>query len=222
MMGNNQEILVFPRKVLTTDDCFVPWAVAKSMLVPVEESMTWLPRPEAERAADLVQPIPCAIIRNHAQEYSVLRRVNEGRADLRSRISLVVGGHIDRCPGNHGLSSLLSTTLKREVAEELGVNDLPEIKPVGLVMDHSSVVASRHVGFVYEIVIADEFKPLAVEEFSTRSKFNGQSYSATGLARFFKGNEFDPWSAIIFANHIAPSYSKDIGSQTELPFMLND
>ena len=221
-MDNNQEILVFPRKVLPTDDCFVPWAVAKPMLGPVEESMTWLPRPEAEKAADLLQPIPCAIIRNHDQEYCVLRRVNEGRADLRSRISLVVGGHIDRCPGNHRLSSLLSATLKREVAEELGVNDLPAIKPVGLVMDHSSVVASRHVGFVYEIEVADKVKPLAVEEFSNNSPYSGQLYTAAGLSRFFKENEFDPWSRIIFANHIAPSYSMDIGIQPELPLVLND
>ena len=221
-MGNNQEILVFPRKILPTDDRFVPWAVAESVLGSVEESMAWLPREQAEQSADFLQPIPCAIILNHNQEYCILRRVKEGRADLSSKISLVVGGHIDRCPGNHGLSSLLSATLKREVAEELGVNDLSAIKPVGLVMDHSSVVASRHVGFVYEIEVAGKVKPLAVEEFSNSSRYSGQWYTAAGLSRFLKENEFDPWSRIIFANHIAPSYSMDIGSQPELPLVLND
>ena len=219
-METSQEILVFPREALPAEARFVPWADSAIILESVAEGMTWLPRNEAEQSADWMQPIPCAIIRNHNEEYRVLRRVKQGRADLSSRISLVVGGHIDKCPGTPGLSSLLSTTLKREVSEELGVNDLTEVKPVGLVVDDSSLTASRHVGFVYEIVVADEFKPQAPEEFSTHSRFNGQLFTATELSRFLK--EFDPWSRIIFADYIAPSYATDIGVQPELLLSLND
>ena len=221
-MKTNQEILVFPRVSLLTRERFVPWAEAGTILESVEEEMTWLLRNEAEQSADWMQPIPCAIIRNQIGEYHILRRVKQGRADLSSKLSLIVGGHIDRDPDNWRLPSLLSTTLDREIEEELGVSQSLKTKPIGLVIDHSSPFASRHVGFVHEVVIVDEFKSLAVEEFSTRSKYSGQSYSATGLSKFFKDNEFDPWSAIIFANYIAPSYSMDMGTQPEFLLALND
>lgn len=221
-MDNTQEILVFPRKSLPTKESFLFWPDAGAILESVEKSMAWLPRNEAEQSSDWLQPIPCAIIRNKTGEYRVLRRVKQGRADLSSKLSLVVGGHIDREPDNFSLSCLLSTTLGREIEEELGVSRALEAKPVGLVIDHSSPFASRHVGFVHEVVIAEEFKALAVEEFSARSKYSGRPYSADGLARFFKDNEFDPWSAIIFANYIAPSYLMDLGAQSELSLALND
>ena len=219
-MEDEQEILVFPREALTTRERFVSWDVAHSVIRSVEESMTWLPREEAEKSEDFLQPIPCAIVRGGDDKYCVLRRVNEGRSDLRSRISLIVGGHVDKCPNDYGLLSLLSMTLEREIEEELGVNNLSDIEPVGLVIDHSSVVASRHIGFVYEIVVADQFKPKAAEEFSLRSKVNGQLYTANELSGFLK--EFDPWSLIIFADYIAPSYSLAIGSQQEFPLTLDD
>ena len=221
-MENEQEILVFPRELLPTDTSFVPWEAVPPILKVVEENMSWLPRNEAEQSEDLIQPIPCTIIRNKFQEYHVLRRINEGRKDLRSRITLVVGGHIDSCPGNHELLTLLKMTLKREVGEELGIFNLAEPKPVGLVLDNSSPAASRHAGFVYEIVVDDELKPLAIEEFSTRSKYSGRSFPVEGLSGFFKDDEFDPWSAIIFANYIAPTYSMDIGTQSELLLPLSD
>ena len=221
-MGNEQEILVFPRKLFPTGAGFIPWDRSSSIRDAVAETMRWLPREVAEKSDDLLQPIPCALIRNKTGEYRVLRRVKQGRADLSSKLSLVVGGHIDREPDNFSLSCLLSTTLGREIEEELGVNRSLEAKPVGLVIDHSSPFASRHVGFVHEVVIADEFKALAVEEFSARSKYSGRPYSAEGLARFFKDNEFDPWSAIIFASYIAPSYAMDLGAQSALSLALND
>ena len=218
-MEGRQEILVFPRAALPAGGRFVPWAAAGPVMAAVTAEMTWLPRTVAEQSRDWLQPIPCALIRNEQQEYRVLRRVKQGRPDLSSRISLVVGGHIDRCPNNPGLQTLLATTLAREVDEELGLSSLPAVKPVGVVVDDSSAAASRHIGFVHEIVIADEFKPLATEEFSTRSKVNGQRYAPAALSRFRK--EFDPWSQIIFAEYIAPAYAVDLGIQPSLPLAGN-
>ena len=228
-MDKPQEILVFPRTALPEGGRFVPWANAGPVIDAVAESMTWMPRDAAEQSPDWLQPIPCAIIRNDQQEYRVLRRVKHGRADLSSRVSLVVGGHIDRCSPNPGLDSLLSTTLEREIYEELGVNAPSEIKPIGVVVDTTSGAASRHIGFVYEIVITDDFKPRANEEFSTESVLNGRLYTPAGLSQFLKSRslksrslkpsflkEFDPWSRIIFADYIAPAYSADIGTQPEL------
>lgn len=218
-MENRQEILVFPRTALPAGARFVPWSAAGPILAAVAASMTWMPRAAAEQSPDWLQPIPCALIRNDHQEYRVLRRVKQQRPDLSSRVSLVVGGHIDRCPDNPGLASLLSATLAREIDEELGISSLPQVQPIGVVVDTASAAASRHIGFVHEIVIADPFTPKAVEEFSTRSKHNGQLYSPSALSRFLK--EFDPWSRIIFADYIDPSYSPTIGIQPGLQLARN-
>lgn len=216
-MERRQEILVFPRADLPPGGRFVPWAEAGPVMAAVAAGRTWLPRDLAEQSGDWLQPIPCVLLRNEHHEYRVLRRVKQGRPELSSRISLVVGGHVDRCPDNPGLQSLLAATLAREVDEELGLSSLPEVKSVGVVVDDSSDAASRHIGFVSEIVIADDFKPRATEEFSTRSKVNGQWYAPAALARFRK--EFDPWSQIIFADYIAPAYAVDLGIQPSLTWI---
>ena len=218
-MENRREILVFPRAALPAGIRFAPWAEAGPILEAVAAGMTWMPRLVAERSEEWLQPIPCAIIRNDHQEYRVLRRVKQERADLSSRVSLVVGGHIDRCPGSSDLTSLLSATLERELDEELGISNLPEVQSIGVVVDTSSVAASRHIGFVNEIVVADHFMPKAVEEFSTRSKLHSQSYRRKELSNFRK--EFDPWSRIIFADYIVPSYSSTIGIQPGLQLARN-
>ena len=138
---------------------------------------------------------------------------------MKSKVSLVVGGHIDKGHEKSGFESLLVSTLKREVKEELGVETVSEIRPIGLVIDHSSDNASRHVGFLYETVISQEFKPRAPEEFSTDSVVNSKLYTTTELSRF--RDEFDPWSSIIFAEYFATSYTpSDLGSQPAL-FSIN-
>ena len=219
-MDNDREILVFPRLSLPTLAPFIPWKNASTSFKFIEEGMDWVSREKAELSADLFQPIPCAIVRNDLGEYCVLRRIKEGREDLRSKVSLVVGGHVDRCDETTGLSSLLLSTLKREVKEELGVESLSGIMPIGMVMDHSSVIASRHVGFVYELVISEEFKPQATEEFSADSILNRRLYAPTELSKFRE--EFDPWSFIIFAEYISTSFvPTDVGSQPAFSFTWN-
>ncbi len=216
-MEDTQEILVFPRISLPTLAPFIPWALTSPFFESIQGQMIWLPRCEAELSKDFFQPIPCAIVRNNTGEYRALRRVKDGREDLRSKVSLVVGGHIDKCNDSSELSSLLLATLKRELNEELGVDRLSNITPVGLVVDHSTANASRHVGFVYEVVVDEDFRPMANEEFSINSKLNDGLFTSTQLSRF--RDEFDPWSFIIFSEHIAASYSpEDIGSQPAFTF----
>lgn len=219
-MGNEREILVFPRSSLPTLAPFVRWELAGSMLESIERHMYWLPRQEAEKSSNLFQPIPCAMIRNAFGEYCVLRRIREGREDLSSKVSLVVGGHVDKCEEEQGLSSILLATLRREIMEELGVSQLTDVRPVGMIQDHSSTIASRHVGFLYETVISEKFRPQAIEEFSTESMLNGRLFAPTELFKF--RDEFDPWSFIIFAEHISTSFTpSDIGGQPAFSFTWN-
>ena len=215
MSNNEQSVLCLPRSFIAGCGRFTPWATARQMLLQAQANMTWLPRSEAERSEALVQPIPCALVVSEDRFYHVFRRINEGRADLKKRLSLVIGGHIDCGREDSGLYALTKDTLMREVGEELDFGAPPSsVEPVGLVIDPSSLESSRHVGVVYEVVIAGKIKPKAPEEFSMRSKYDGKPCTPQELLDLRK--EFDPWSMIIFGEYINPSYAHDLGSQLSL------
>ncbi len=205
MTENNQNVLVFPRKLFQDYDRFVSWSTASSVVRHADDHVVWLPRGKAERSKHWVQPIPCALIRTHSQKYCVLRRVRETRPDLRARISLIVGGHVDRPSNLEKVLHLFLKTLRQELGEEVGVRGVRKITPVGLVIDSSSRVTSRHIAFVYETVVDRRLTVQAPEEFSSRSKFTGSFFAPAELSRF--RTSFDPWSRVLFEDYIAPSRS---------------
>src|SRR5262252_1990088 len=91
---NRMEVLVLPRELFRGMDRFSEHR-AGSRLKHLADHASWLPLEEAERSRTWVQAIPCALIRNHSKRYLVLRRVRHTRPDLRARVSLLVGGHVD-------------------------------------------------------------------------------------------------------------------------------
>ena len=206
MVENKGEILILGRQCIQGYERFVPWDCAKSLVSSGNKNFAWSPRDEAEKSEDWVQPIPCAFLRDDEGRYCVLRRIRETRADLRSRITLVVGGHVDRPLYEQSKPSLLLETLKRELDEEIGVQDLSVIEPIGLVIDSSSTSASRHIAFVYEATLQGSVVPRSKEEFATRSKFSGHFFTVDELSKFH--SKFDPWSLILFESYIAPSHPK--------------
>jgi predicted NUDIX family phosphoesterase len=199
---DNKEILVFPRRCIQSSDRFVPWSDAAPVILCANANAVWLPRHEAERSKEWVQPIPCAFIRDHAHRYCLLQRIRQTRADLRDRISLIVGGHVERSYDHDSLQSFLLLTLKRELNEELGIQSLSKVRPVGLVVDSLSIKASRHIAFIYEVVIESCLRVRAAEEFSLRSKFTGYFSTPDELSQFH--TKFDPWSLLLFEDYINP------------------
>jgi predicted NUDIX family phosphoesterase len=128
---------------------------------------------------------------------------------------LVVGGHVDRPSKETEITSLLVDTLSREIEEEIGHQGLIAVDPIGLVIDPSSIFASRHVAIVYQVVIRGRVAPQAKEEFSTRSKFSGRFFTGSELSRFHE--QFDPWSLILFEDYIAPLHPRQFALSFHLP-----
>jgi predicted NUDIX family phosphoesterase len=215
VVGNANEILTFPRKSVQGYDRFIPWDIAEPIVKCLEGQATWIPRATAEKSNDLVQPIPCALIRNREQRYCVFRRIRQNRRDLSTKISIVVGGHVDKPTNSKIILSLLSTTLAREINEELGILvNTSHIPPIGVVIDATSTTASRHVAFVYELCIFDDFTTKASEEFSLKSKWTGCFFPPSKLVEFRKN--FDPWSLLLFEDYIAKLSCKT-SRQIDLP-----
>ena len=213
-MTKEQVVLCLPRMCIADSERFTPWHTAVEKIRAAAEDMTWLPRHEAEAADHLIQPIPCAVVLGEEHTYHVFRRIADGRPDLRKRISLVIGGHIDWSEGDRDILSLVRSTLMREISEELGIDVPVTATPVGLVVDFSSTQASRHIGIVHEVVIAGRATPRATEEFSVRSRYVRRLYSAEEL--FTIRDHFDPWSRIVFGDYVRPSDSLGFGQQIRL------
>lgn len=214
----NREVLVVPRSLFEGLRWFIPWDVVESQLSEISGNATWANREIAERSSSTVQIIPCGLLQNPSGEYCVQRRVKFTRSDLRSKISLTFGGHVDR-PENsddEDFLQLLLSTLYRELEEELGIraDNVNNIENIGVIVDPSSLLASRHVAFLFRVYIDSSIVTLADEEFSIRSKYIKDSFlkvkEITAL-RF----ELDPWSKIVFEEHLDPAYRPD-GRQISL------
>lgn len=98
-----ERVLVFPREAVLTLGPFTPWVSAGLLLDGVGSGLRWVTRYEAENSSSLVQPILCAFVSDGRERYLLLRRGPDGREDLRGRLSLVVGGHVDYEEGSQRL-----------------------------------------------------------------------------------------------------------------------
>ncbi len=214
VVDSMQKILVLPRERFNGLDGLVEWPRAGELIESAAENVSWMARIEAESSQEWVQPIPCAILRDSNGRYCVFRQARQLRRDLSNRVSFIVGGHIDSDWDIRNVSALFEKTVKREVSEEIGVDLASPPKPVGAVIDSSSMIASRHIGFIYEAVLDQQIKSLVADEFSVGSKYNGKFFSIESLSRF--RSEFDPWSFILFSQYLGGGFSMDIGRQPTL------
>lgn len=209
-----QNILVFPRNVIDGVNGFVRWSESEKLISSAANAVAWIPRLDAECSETWVQPIPCAIFRDSLGRYCVFRQIKQPRQDLSNRLSFVVGGHIDHSYNPDDLGESICQTIKREIFEEVGLSVDEVDKPVGIVVDGSSLMASRHVGIVYEIEVATDLRPKSDQEFSVRSKFNGMFLTVMDRSRL--QDKFDPWSSIISAQYMEVGNSTDLGHQPTL------
>lgn len=208
-----QKILVLPREHFHGLDGLVPWPRTSRLVDSAAEHVSWIPRNYAETSERWVQPIPCAIFRDSVGRYCLFRQARKQRSDLSHRISLVIGGHIDSGCDYDSIHNVFEETVRREVSEEVGVDLDRPLKPVGMVVDATSIMASRHIGFVYEAVIDREVKSLRADEFSVRSKYNGQFLSVESLSEL--RSKLDPWSYILFHQYLSDGFPMDIGRQSK-------
>ena len=194
-----KKVLVFPRGIFDTGLSLFPWDSIQPQIEAIESTFSWLSRPEAECSLDLVQAIPCAYIRDRSGKCYVLKQVQNTRKDLSKKLSLIVGGHIDETYEHGSFLGLISLNLMRELDEEIVLLARETPRPIGVMIDHSSIEASRHVAFLHE-VIAEDVSQRDSEEFNRRSNISGVFMSTHKLAA--RQSEFDPWSRALLEEHI--------------------
>jgi predicted NUDIX family phosphoesterase len=134
---------------------------------------------------DHKQVIPYLVLRD-GPRYFLMHRTRAGTdARLHDRYSIGVGGHLN--PGDDGLVG----GLRREWAEELRADFVPDFRLVALLNDDTTEVGAVHLGAVY---LADAAgRPVAIRE---TEKLSGGFVDASEVAAV--KDRLETWSRLVF------------------------
>jgi predicted NUDIX family phosphoesterase len=143
------------------------------------------PRPDMEVDPTHKQIIPYLVLRDGAR-YFLMQRTRAGAdARLHDRYSIGVGGHIN--PGDDGLDG----GLRREWAEELVADFVPQFELIALLNDDTTDVGAVHLGAVY---VADAAgRRVTIRE---TDKLSGSFVDPSAVAAV--ADRLETWSRLVF------------------------
>ena len=208
----SQDVLVVPRETVSELKGFAAWSeIDAATIAALSQTRAWMPRRDAEKSSDMVQLIPCAVVRDGAGNYNVSRRKADARKDISRKMTLLYGGHAERVEGCDDLADILKENLRRELEEEISLTsadlDDCDMEIIGAVNDLASVKSSRHLAVVFNVPVAGgNVSVRADEEFARRSKYRGEFMDVAQIVKLQsnKQNQFDPWSKLLFQDWIRP------------------
>jgi predicted NUDIX family phosphoesterase len=199
-----ESVLVVPRAVVTDlqiESGFVSDpAVVQAFLNATRTQGSFMPREEAERMPDYVQPIPLAYIR-HGRRLLVLPGDDRDPSDrLYRRWAVWVGGHIEQSDAEGG--DPIQAGLRRELVEELNVVGLPPPELVGLVGDAGSVRSRMHLGVVHRLQVDDPVLAAALERPEATGENGFARTLLTDIDTLASSHvDMEPWSMFIIRDH---------------------
>lgn len=144
-------------------------------------------RAVAEEDASLKQVIPYVVVRDADRTFLMERTAAGGDARLHHKASIGVGGHLN--PVDDGADPL-DAGLRREWAEELDADWIPEFQMVGLLNDDTNPVGSVHLGVVFVVDAAG--RKVDVRE---RDKLSGRLASLGDLRDAI--DRMESWSRLV-------------------------
>ena len=163
--------------------------VAGTPLEPYLEAIrqrgTFRARREAEADPTWKQVIPYVALTDGDAIYLMRRTRAGGDARLFDRYSIGVGGHVN--PEDGGVEG----GLKREWAEEIDADFMPEFQPLGVLNDDDNSVGAVHLGLVFTADVGG--RPVEIRE---RDKLSGRFASFAEVAEVT--DALETWSALLF------------------------
>ena len=180
----DENVLVFPRSLFEQLGVFQGFSTDVNRYLPTildKKNNSFQPRAKAETDPDFKQIIPYVVVTDGKSILHYVRGKKAGEKRLVSKGSIGIGGHIN--DEDHSLFAVglqaFQEAVKREVCEELAVQDAFDAKPVGLINDDSTEVGRVHFGIVHvlfrtpekvkkneQVITQVEFVP--IEELKTR------------------------------------------------------
>jgi len=180
----DENVLVFPRSLFEQLGVFQGFSPDVNHYLPSildKKNNSFQPRAKAETDPNFKQIIPYVVVTDGKSILHYVRGKKAGEQRLVSKGSIGIGGHIN--DEDHSLFAVglhaFQEAVKREVCEELAVQDEFDAKPVGLINDDSTEVGRVHFGIVHvlfrtpekvkkneQVITQVEFVP--IEELKTR------------------------------------------------------
>jgi predicted NUDIX family phosphoesterase len=182
-----EQVLVIPRSAIMKDPGWL--GLREEGMAGFQELVAlegrFRARAEMERDRRFKQVIPYLVLRDGAR-YFLMRRTRAGGDErLHDRSSIGVGGHLN--PGDGDLGG----GLRREWAEEVEADFVPEFRLVGLLNDDTTDVGSVHVGAVF---VADAAgRRVAIRE---TEKLSGAFADPEAVAAV--AGDLETWSRLFF------------------------
>ena len=122
----------------------------------IEGNLFFVPRNEAENDFTLKQIIPYAVIIGEKGIFVMKRTKKQTEKRLHDKLSVGVGGHINRSDIEEKAASsalngekLIRHGMKRELDEEVGITGEYTIELLGCINDNSTEVGQVHFGICY-------------------------------------------------------------------------
>ena len=182
-----ERVLVVPRASIVPDPGWLGIREdgVEDALQAVARDGRFVDRAAAEQDPSLKQVIPYLVLRDGDRWFLMRRTRAGGDARLHDRWSIGVGGHLN--PGDGDVPG----GLRREWAEELVADFVPEFTAIGLLNDDTTPVGSVHVGIVF---VADAAgRTVAIRE---TDKLEGSFATTSEVAEVVEGME--TWSRLVF------------------------
>lgn len=167
-----EEIIVVSRKELFEDEELTfqgtqtNSVIVQALLENIEKHHTTMRRGgghkdtepaenNAEINYDYKQPIPYALIKRGHELFAYERLAGGGETRLHSKISLGVGGHMNKTKGTFN-DSLLDN-LRRELNEEVDIQaDYQHMETIGFINDDNEDVSKVHIGLLVVINLPED------------------------------------------------------------------
>lgn len=146
----------------------------------------FMPRPEAEQDPGFKQIIPYVAVVRRGEVFATTRLNKGGEARLHGKMSLGVGGHMNEVDRE---GDWLMHCLRREIDEEIALDDFGTLTPRGLINDDSNEVGRVHLGFFFTLTTGGS---AAVRE---TEKLEGGFVKIAELASL--SERMETWSQII-------------------------
>jgi len=133
---------------------------------------TYVKRSIAELSDELLQVVPVCLIRNGDRFLTNVRY--EPGESLHDALGNWAGGHVRKQDLDHARSKWASVLagLRRELHEELSLEDLPRLEPIGIVHTSTNERAARHIGIVFQVIFSDPANIAAFDNKTIRERPN--------------------------------------------------
>ena len=187
MAEPGERVLVVPRASIVPEPGWLGVRAdgVDDALLAVARDGYFVDRAAAEQDPGLKQVIPYLVLRDGDRWFLMRRTRAGGDARLHDRWSIGVGGHLN--PGDGDVPG----GLRREWAEEVVADFVPEFSAIGLLNDDTTPVGSVHVGIVF---VADAAgRPVGIREVD---KLTGSFATTAEVAAVVDGME--TWSRLVF------------------------